>query len=33
VTPAAAGGTRVVWLDLTTGDLDLVTRGRPAGSC
>lgn len=31
--PVAAGGTRVVWLELTTGDLDLVTRGRPAGTC
>ncbi|MEU1827499.1 M4 family metallopeptidase [Streptomyces abikoensis] len=30
---AAAGGTRVVWIDATTGYPDLVTRPRPAGNC
>ncbi|MEV6383496.1 M4 family metallopeptidase [Streptomyces sp. NPDC051773] len=30
---AAAAGTRVVWLDSTTGVSDVVTRARPAGSC
>jgi bacillolysin len=33
LTPVAAGGSRVVWTDSTTGDLDLVTRGRPAVRC
>ncbi|WP_240468003.1 M4 family metallopeptidase [Streptomyces dangxiongensis] len=30
---AAAGGTRVVWLDATTGHGDVVTRARPHGRC
>ncbi|MBL1086909.1 M4 family metallopeptidase [Streptomyces actinomycinicus] len=30
---AAAGGTRVVWLDGTTGVSDVVTRARPTGKC
>ncbi|MFI5753642.1 M4 family metallopeptidase [Streptomyces sp. NPDC051569] len=30
---AADTGNRVVWIDTTTTDTDLVTRGRPAGSC
>ncbi|MBH1933656.1 M4 family metallopeptidase [Streptomyces sp. AV19] len=30
---AAESGTRVVWLDATTGYTDLVTRHRPAGNC
>ncbi|MYW16684.1 hypothetical protein GT039_13965, partial [Streptomyces sp. SID2955] len=30
---AAAGGTRVVWLDATTGVGDVVTRARPSGTC
>ncbi|WP_078871487.1 M4 family metallopeptidase [Streptomyces caatingaensis] len=29
----AESGRRVVWLDATTGYTDLVTRGRPAGTC
>ncbi|MFH9657142.1 M4 family metallopeptidase [Streptomyces sp. NPDC017248] len=30
---AAADGTRVVWLDATTGITDVVTRARPTGTC
>ncbi|MFI5470307.1 M4 family metallopeptidase [Streptomyces cacaoi] len=30
---AAASGTRVLWLDATTGISDVVTRARPAGTC
>ncbi|MEU2062751.1 M4 family metallopeptidase [Streptomyces sp. NPDC013455] len=30
---AAADGTRVVWLDATTGISDVVTRARPSGTC
>ncbi|MFF7368634.1 M4 family metallopeptidase [Streptomyces tricolor] len=30
---AAADGTRVVWLDATTGVSDVVTRARPSGTC
>lgn len=30
---AADQGTRVIWLDATTGRTDLVARSRPAGSC
>ncbi|MEU5079571.1 MULTISPECIES: M4 family metallopeptidase [Streptomyces] len=30
---AAADGTRVVWLDATTGTTDVVTRARPSGTC
>ncbi|MFE7842565.1 hypothetical protein ACFU53_42835 [Streptomyces sp. NPDC057474] len=30
---AAASGTRVVWLDSTTGISHVVTRGRPTGRC
>ncbi|MEU3827625.1 M4 family metallopeptidase [Streptomyces sp. NPDC029080] len=30
---AAAGGTRVVWLDATTGVGNVVTRARPSGTC
>lgn len=33
LTPVAGAGKRVVWSELTTGDDDLVTRGRPAGRC
>ncbi|WP_228980588.1 M4 family metallopeptidase [Streptomyces sp. DH12] len=33
LSPAADTGTRVVWLDGTTGWTDLVTRARPAGRC
>ncbi|MCH0565913.1 M4 family metallopeptidase [Streptomyces sp. MUM 2J] len=31
--PAAAAGTRVVWLDATTGISSVVTRSRPTGTC
>ncbi|MGW6731084.1 M4 family metallopeptidase [Streptomyces sp. NPDC055013] len=30
---AAVGGSRLVWLDSTTGTTDVVTRARPAGRC
>ncbi|MEV0964707.1 M4 family metallopeptidase [Streptomyces sp. NPDC049910] len=33
LSPAAASGRQVVWLDGTTGFTDLVTRTRPAGRC
>lgn len=33
LSPAAAGGRQVVWIDATTGSTDLVTRTRPAGTC
>lgn len=31
--PAAGRGARVVWLDFSAGEQDLVTRARPAGRC
>ncbi|GGQ02155.1 hypothetical protein GCM10010249_20810 [Streptomyces roseolilacinus] len=31
--PAAVGGSRVVWLDATTGTTGVVTRARPTGRC
>ncbi|CAL9375993.1 hypothetical protein SUDANB6_00958 [Streptomyces sp. enrichment culture] len=31
--PAAVDGSRVVWLDATTGTTDVVTRARPTGRC
>ncbi|MFG3494880.1 M4 family metallopeptidase [Streptomyces sp. NPDC047928] len=33
LSPAAVSGTRVLWLDGTTGSTDLVGRDRPAGRC